>query len=202
MQNAKIRMKNCGFVLLFTLLISSILLATGLGVSRLMVRQIGLASLSRDSQVAFFAADSGMECALYWIKSGKFTPEESDEGTRLRNIYCNGVVIKNNTQSVIKGATNSTCDATGELASENVISGDGKSCFAFSMVNGKDRPSCTFVVVDKAVNNINPLNPITTTTITSNGYNRCDLSLPNVLERTLEFTETTCDSPDQTCGQI
>ena len=46
-----------GFVLLFALLISSILLATGLGISRIILREIFLTSLGRESSVAFFAAE-------------------------------------------------------------------------------------------------------------------------------------------------
>ncbi|MEK7066721.1 MAG: hypothetical protein AAB965_04105, partial [Patescibacteria group bacterium] len=44
---------SAGFVLLFALLISSILLATGLGISRIIMREIFLASLARESSVAF-----------------------------------------------------------------------------------------------------------------------------------------------------
>ncbi len=202
--------KNLGFVLLFTLLISSILLATGLGVSRLMVRQIGLASLNRDSQVAFFAADSGMECAQHWDGFKKFDILSPPSPSESRTIYCNGIVIEHdkapNPGEGIIGVTANDCDLAKGPPEKNIISGGTKSCFTFSLANGKDssgrnRLSCAFVVVEKTVDSSVPLNPVTTTKITSNGYNRCDLSLPNVLQRTLEFTSITCDSSDQkTCA--
>lgn len=55
-----------GFILLFSLLISSVILSAGLAVTRIIIRQIYLASVQRDSQMAFFAADSGIECIRYW----------------------------------------------------------------------------------------------------------------------------------------
>lgn len=59
--------KTAGFVLIFSLLVSSVILTAGLAVSRIIVRQILLASIQRDSQYAFFAADSGIECGRYWL---------------------------------------------------------------------------------------------------------------------------------------
>ena len=198
------RKSQIGFILLFTLLISSILLATGLGISRLMVRQIGLASLGRESQVAFFAADSGLACAIYWNKHNKFDlPDPLDPLAALesRTIYCNGAAIENGKPSVIKGATGSACDALGAPPLNNIIGeevdGDVKSCFTFSASSASslgDGPSaqiidfkqpCVFIVVAKKKKTADITLP-SLTTITANGYNKCDLSLPNVLQRTLE----------------
>lgn len=170
---------NLGFVLLFSLLVSSILLATGLGISRIMIRQISLASLSRESQIAFFAADSGLECALHWDVFGKFNPV-----TPLipgQTIYCNGAIIKDGVQSNpvgIIGATAVTCNPD-EPPVNNIITGDTKSCFTFSLQNNQ---ACAFVIVDKS----DPTGIITK--ITSNGYNKCSLNAPNILQRTLEIT--------------
>ncbi len=55
-----------GFTLLLAALVSSIVLAIGVSLSELAQKSIVLSSLGRDSQVAFAAADSGLECALYW----------------------------------------------------------------------------------------------------------------------------------------
>ncbi len=179
---------KCGFVLLFSLLVSSILLATGLGISRLMIRQINLATLSRDSQVAFFAADSGLECALHWNALGKFdlaTP------TAARTIYCNGVTIMHgNSNGGMPGVTLASCpaDPMGSPAINN-IDGEPRSCFTFTLGSNPNAAAitlssqpCTFVVVDKS----DPTG--ITTKITSNGYNHCDINAPNVLQRTLEIT--------------
>lgn len=169
---------NLGFVLLFSLLISSILLATGLGISRLMVRQITLASLSRESQIAFFAADSGLECALHWDVFGKFNTADTPTDQK---IYCNGAIIQSGQQTIppgIQNPNNSACNPF-EPPDKNIINGGDKSCFAFSLSNNQ---ACVFVMVDKT----DPTGA--TTKITSNGYNRCSLAAPNILQRTLEIT--------------
>lgn len=58
--------KQNGFVLAFSLLISSIVLALALGIFNILLKQIVLTSTAAESQVAFYAADAGAECALYW----------------------------------------------------------------------------------------------------------------------------------------
>jgi len=55
-----------GFTLLLAALIASIVLALGSSIFLIAQKQVLLSSLSRDSQFAFYAADTGAECALYW----------------------------------------------------------------------------------------------------------------------------------------
>ncbi len=55
-----------GFTLLIAVLISGVLLAIGLAIFNITIKEILLSSSGRDSQFAFYAADSGIECALYW----------------------------------------------------------------------------------------------------------------------------------------
>lgn len=55
-----------GFTLLIAILITSTLLLISMGVIALAVRQAFIADAARQSQLAFYAADTGMECALYW----------------------------------------------------------------------------------------------------------------------------------------
>ncbi len=59
-------MKKRGFVLLFAVLISGVVLAIGLGIANIAIKEIIFSAVGRESQVAFYAADSGRECALYW----------------------------------------------------------------------------------------------------------------------------------------
>jgi hypothetical protein len=54
-----------GYTLLFTVLVVSIILAITLGISRISYTEIALSSVSREGAIAFFAADTGYECALY-----------------------------------------------------------------------------------------------------------------------------------------
>ena len=69
--------------MLLSLLVSSVILAAGLSVTRIIIRQISLASIQKDSQMAFFAADAGIEC-------GRYLKETSPDVLK-----CNGSELKN-----------------------------------------------------------------------------------------------------------
>jgi len=53
-----------GFALLFTVLIVSTILSLAIGISSITYKQNLLSSIAKDSQLAFFTADSGIECGL------------------------------------------------------------------------------------------------------------------------------------------
>jgi len=57
---------NEGFVLIFSVIISSILLSVGLAMFSIALKELILSSSGRESQFAFYAADSASECAVYW----------------------------------------------------------------------------------------------------------------------------------------
>jgi hypothetical protein len=57
---------NRGFALLFAALIAAIVLSLGVSIVAIAIKQVQLSSISRESQYAFYAADSSAECALYW----------------------------------------------------------------------------------------------------------------------------------------
>lgn len=54
-----------GFVVLFTVLIASVVLAMALGIANIALKQIVLTASSTDANKSFYAADTGIECALY-----------------------------------------------------------------------------------------------------------------------------------------
>ncbi len=53
------------FTMLMSVLISGILLAIGYEIYNLAIKDVNLSSSGRESQFAFFAADTGIECALW-----------------------------------------------------------------------------------------------------------------------------------------
>ncbi|MFZ2204982.1 MAG: hypothetical protein WAV23_00105 [Minisyncoccia bacterium] len=69
--------KNKGFVLLFAVMLSSIVLAISLGVANIALKEINFTTSTKDTNNAFYAADIGAECALLGDKVGtnKFTPD-------------------------------------------------------------------------------------------------------------------------------
>ncbi len=73
----RIKEKNKGFVVLFTVLIASVVLAMALGMANIALKQIVLTASSTDANKSFYAADTGVECALYYdLKAipSHFTP--------------------------------------------------------------------------------------------------------------------------------
>lgn len=65
-----------GFTLLISVLVASILLSLGFAIYNIVSKELIFSSAGRESQFAFYAADSGVECALYWDQFGIF--EEPD----------------------------------------------------------------------------------------------------------------------------
>ena len=54
-----------GFVILIAVLISSLLISLGAFIANIAVKELALSVSGRDSQLAFYAADAAIECALY-----------------------------------------------------------------------------------------------------------------------------------------
>ncbi len=64
--------KKQGFVILYAVLLTMVVLAIGIILLNIIARQTLLASIERNSQIAYYAADAGRQCALYWNKQQKF----------------------------------------------------------------------------------------------------------------------------------
>ncbi len=60
-----IKNNNSGFVALFTVLIASVVLAMAVGIANVSLKQIVLSGSATDANRSFYAADTGIECALY-----------------------------------------------------------------------------------------------------------------------------------------
>lgn len=76
-KNLKLKIKSCflrlretrkekGFTLLFAILVSVLILAVGTSIISIALKQVILSGAGRDSQFAFYASNTGLECALYW----------------------------------------------------------------------------------------------------------------------------------------
>jgi hypothetical protein len=66
--------KNRGFVILFVVTLSSILLAIALGTANIALKEIKFGTSTKDTNNAFFAADAGAELALFNDKTPNFYP--------------------------------------------------------------------------------------------------------------------------------
>ena len=66
--------KTKGVTLLLAVFISTMALTLGIGVFTLVYGQLRLSAAAKESFKAFYAADSGVECALYWdLKQNAFS---------------------------------------------------------------------------------------------------------------------------------
>jgi len=67
-----------GFTLLLATIVASLMLAVGAAMFSIIKKEVILSSLGRDSQFAFYAADTAAECALYWdFRHDVFSPTTS-----------------------------------------------------------------------------------------------------------------------------
>jgi hypothetical protein len=77
--------KNRGFVLLFAVTLTAIFLSITLGVASVALKEINFSTSAKDTNDAFFAADSGIEQALYNDKLGNYS------GTTTWNFIVSGL---------------------------------------------------------------------------------------------------------------
>lgn len=77
---------NRGYTLLFAVLVSSILLSVGISILNISKKEFLIATSARDSSAAFYAADSGLECAIYADEVGSFTTETIENRTLACNV--------------------------------------------------------------------------------------------------------------------
>lgn len=70
-QNTK---KNSGFVILFAVTLSAILLSIALGVSNIAVKELKFSTSAKETSKAFFAADTGIEAVLFADLKGGLYP--------------------------------------------------------------------------------------------------------------------------------
>jgi len=61
--------KKNGFTLLYTVVIVSLILSITAGISNIVFKQMILSSLASDSQIAFYQADTAVECGLYFLQN-------------------------------------------------------------------------------------------------------------------------------------
>jgi hypothetical protein len=173
--------KRDGFTLLFAILVAILVLAVGTSIVNLSLKQIALSSTARDSQFAFYAANSGVDCALYWDTAGQLgledkvvfaTSSESEVVATGSGISCADQDITNETGVEVLGAD----------IGWSVVHRDSNSAVtSFWLDFGTDLPYCANVIVTKEESGGD-----ITTTIQSYGYNTCENN-PRRIERGLEL---------------
>ena len=91
--NSKIKSSSRGFILPFAVLLSGVILSIGLSVFNIIIKQVIIASSGKESQFAFYSADSGAECAFYWDTKIGIFPTSTDSTTYVGTATCDGTTI-------------------------------------------------------------------------------------------------------------
>lgn len=67
--NFKINSHESGFALLMTLIVVGVILSVGVSLLDISIKQVRLSTNTKDSEIAFHAANAGMECARFWRRN-------------------------------------------------------------------------------------------------------------------------------------
>ena len=93
------KQSQAGFALLVSLIVVTVVVSVGLALLDVTIKQLRLSSNSTDSEIAFHAANAGVECAQYWrrassdvIQGDQFGSPEVPPGGSLSDVLnCFGV---------------------------------------------------------------------------------------------------------------
>jgi Tfp pilus assembly protein PilX len=96
--------RQSGIALLMTMMVLSVVLAVTLAIVELSLKQLALSVDSRDSEIAFHAANAGLECARYTRRNASSSFEN---GANSATLKCFGV-----STTIVKVATTSIAVAT------------------------------------------------------------------------------------------
>lgn len=100
-------MKNKGFTLFVSIAVMGTLLVISTGIVNLALKQSLISASGRESQHAFYAADTGIECALYWdVKNS--SGQSAFATTTGTTINCNKDAANQSNEWVVGGNTVST----------------------------------------------------------------------------------------------
>lgn len=157
-----------GFALLFAVLLAALLLAVGLSIFNLSLKEVQISGAGRESQMAFYAADAGIECAIYWdaqIVNGQTMFSSSTVGFQPQNsVECGGV-------DVSRASFDETDATQGAWSNPN----GNETTFSFQLTDaslGLDQP-CVTVSVAKDTAIVDG-SSVDRTTIRASGRNICD----------------------------
>jgi Tfp pilus assembly protein PilE len=174
---------NKGFTLLFASLIVSLILSISLAIAHISLSQIILSSAGKESQKAFYNADSGLECAMYYeynVQRADGTPffaTSTVSNPPPGLLACAGIsAVKIDT--AVGGGANAT--TTTSFSINPPTYADGSGSWTCLVNNGE--PSFE-VKVSKTPNVDYP--GAVNVLIEARGYNTCDDTNPKRVERGL-----------------
>jgi hypothetical protein len=157
--------KNHGFALLFSVLLSSLLLSIGLSIFRIALKELDISSASRYSINAFYAADSGRECISYWDTKKNKVPNLLNDASYPK-ISCGN---KYNTDAINLGNF-LVYNKTGFETSDNVTI-TVPTIYVGTSTTDNTGPNFNIFIVKEIIKREDPANLKVTTHNISTGYN-------------------------------
>ena len=170
--------KERGFVILFAVTLSSIILSIALGVANIALKEASFSTSARSTNNAFLAADTGAECALFHDRLiDSFFPVGGPTGGEARSIVCGSETISVD-YDLVDDPDEGNVDTYSFIVNDLGSQGD----------------SCSIIKVEKW----RDASPVKVN-ITSKGYNigaaGCTSTNPNRVERELIITSATGTAP-------
>ncbi len=142
--------KDSGYIILFSVLVSSIILSVIFGLTNTAYRQRVFSKEAKDSSRALFSADAGIECATTWDNKNTFeTLPSSPQIICLKDI--------------------------GDITMSDVSNGDGSVTYTGPLTEPvNDGTSCMQISITKNIPAGTDMggNPIYATRVESKGYNK------------------------------
>lgn len=176
------RTNEKGFALLLTLIVVAVTLAIGLSLLNITLKQFTLASTARDSEIAFHASDSALECLQ---ARRKLLPSYYLDGTAV-SAYCGGVTSPSTVTTASAGG-----GTVRKFAYEFSNFGAANVCVDASMYVLDMRSSSTGVtnygISNEGLESLDCSEGVVCTVIFSRGYNRncSDLDSIRAVQREL-----------------
>jgi hypothetical protein len=148
----KLKAEQRGVALLFAVLLTSMLLLVAIGISNIAYKELLFSGEARDSDRAFFAADTGVECALFLDKIAPNTVFQDPTSPTVGSGTCNTITFSTPTGTI-----------TGPAMPDSAT-------YSF-MIPISLSKTCVDVTVDKAMPDPMLVPGVTYTKISSVGYN-------------------------------
>ena len=159
-----------GIALYIAITVTGALLLVSFGIVELALKQVAISSAGRDSQEAFYAADSGGECAIYWdVKNPAGLGTSAFATSTGQPISCNADIA--NFANVAIVVAHSSYDSANKV---------GTSTFTVTFL---PEPHCAKVNVVKS-----DVGGVLKTKIESKGYNTCDTASYRRVERAIRIS--------------
>jgi Tfp pilus assembly protein PilX len=165
--------QQSGFALLVSLIVVAAVLSIGLAILDLSIKQVRLAATTKDSEIAFHAANAGMECARFWRRDQS---AEMINGSSTAAIECFSA-----TATEVDPSNNSDVSAAGVVSDAGTAdtNGSGDAYVYEYEFTWNSNQSCTTITTVVAVSSLSNGVDVTNMQTLIPGYSEGDtLSCP------------------------